>query len=83
MSSSLLWPDYEYIALPLYHQNVKIFGTSPEMIDTADNPFKFSRLLDKIGVDQPKWGELTSFEEARHEVAEGRNTRIKQFHSKL
>ncbi|KAG9004543.1 hypothetical protein FRB90_010873 [Tulasnella sp. 427] len=52
------------IALPLYRQNVKILGTSPEMIDTAENRFKFSRLLDKIGVDQPLWKELTSFDEA-------------------
>ncbi|EJT98255.1 carbamoyl-phosphate synth [Dacryopinax primogenitus] len=52
------------IALPLYRQNVTIFGTSPEMIDTAENRFKFSRLLDKIGVDQPLWKELTSLQEA-------------------
>ncbi|KAF6756698.1 aspartate carbamoyltransferase [Ephemerocybe angulata] len=30
------------IALPLYRQNVKIYGTSPEMIDTAENRYKFS-----------------------------------------
>ncbi|KAJ8582906.1 glutathione synthetase ATP-binding domain-like protein [Rhizopogon salebrosus TDB-379] len=36
------------IALPLYRQNVKIYETSPEMIDTAENRFKFSRLLDEI-----------------------------------
>jgi carbamoyl-phosphate synthase/aspartate carbamoyltransferase len=53
------------ISLPLYRQNVKIFGTSPELIDTAENRYKFSRMLDKIGVDQPLWKELTSFEEAR------------------
>ncbi|RDB22075.1 Protein pyrABCN [Hypsizygus marmoreus] len=52
------------IALPLFRQNVKIYGTSPEMIDTAENRYKFSRLLDAIGVDQPLWKELTSFEEA-------------------
>ncbi|KIM31363.1 hypothetical protein M408DRAFT_64583 [Serendipita vermifera MAFF 305830] len=52
------------IALPLHRQNVKIFGTSPEMIDTAENRFKFSRLLDRIQVDQPQWKELNSFEEA-------------------
>ena len=52
------------IALPLHRQNVKIYGTSPEMIDTAENRFKFSRLLDEIGVDQPLWKELTSFEDA-------------------
>ncbi|KIY73951.1 carbamoyl-phosphate synth [Cylindrobasidium torrendii FP15055 ss-10] len=53
------------IALPLYRENVKIYGTSPEMIDTAENRFKFSRLLDEIGVDQPSWKELSSFSEAR------------------
>ncbi|KAJ1915714.1 Carbamoyl-phosphate synthase [Tieghemiomyces parasiticus] len=53
------------IALPLHRQNVKILGTSPEMIDTAENRYKFSRMLDKIGVDQPRWKELTSFEEAQ------------------
>ncbi|KAF7416241.1 hypothetical protein PC9H_002506 [Pleurotus ostreatus] len=52
------------IALPLYRQNVKIYGTSPEMIDTAENRYKFSRLLDEIGVDQPQWKELTSYDEA-------------------
>jgi carbamoyl-phosphate synthase/aspartate carbamoyltransferase len=52
------------IALPLHRQHVKIYGTSPEMIDTAENRYKFSRLLDEIGVDQPLWKELTSFEEA-------------------
>ncbi|KAL1942304.1 hypothetical protein VTO73DRAFT_6368 [Trametes versicolor] len=54
------------IALPLYRQNVKIYGTSPEMIDTAENRFKFSRLLDDIGVDQPLWKELSSFDEAHN-----------------
>ncbi|TFK51491.1 carbamoyl-phosphate synth [Heliocybe sulcata] len=52
------------IALPLYRQNVRIYGTSPEMIDTAENRYKFSRLLDEIGVDQPSWKELTTVEEA-------------------
>ncbi|KAG5291411.1 carbamoyl-phosphate synthase [Histoplasma ohiense] len=52
------------IALPLYRLNVNILGTSPEMIDTAENRYKFSRLLDHIDVDQPAWKELTSIEEA-------------------
>lgn len=52
------------IALALHRLNVKILGTSPEMIDTAENRFKFSRMLDKIEVDQPRWKELTGFEEA-------------------
>ncbi|KAJ3396538.1 hypothetical protein HDU92_002718 [Lobulomyces angularis] len=53
------------VALPLHRENVKILGTSPEQIDTAENRYKFSRLVDKIGVDQPLWKELTSFEEAK------------------
>lgn len=52
------------IALPLLRENVKILGTSPEMIDRAENRFKFSRMCDKIGVDQPQWKELTSEVEA-------------------
>jgi carbamoyl-phosphate synthase/aspartate carbamoyltransferase len=52
------------IALPLHRMNVKILGTSPEMIDAAENRYKFSRMLDRINVDQPAWKELTSFEEA-------------------
>ncbi|KAM0512055.1 hypothetical protein ACHAPE_009299 [Trichoderma viride] len=53
------------IALPLHRAGVKMLGTSPEMIDTAENRYKFSRMLDRIEVDQPTWKELTSFEEAQ------------------
>ncbi|KAM6520829.1 Carbamoyl-phosphate synthase [Fusarium solani] len=53
------------IALPLHRAGVKVLGTSPEMIDNAENRYKFSRMLDRIEVDQPTWKELTSFEEAR------------------
>lgn len=53
------------IALPLQRENVKILGTSPELIDSAENRYKFSRLLDKIGVDQPLWKELQSIDDAR------------------
>ncbi|KAI4245557.1 MAG: hypothetical protein LQ352_006538 [Teloschistes flavicans] len=52
------------IAIPLHYLNVKVLGTSPEMIDTAENRYKFSRMLDRILVDQPAWKELTSIEEA-------------------
>lgn len=52
------------IALQLHRQNAKILGTSPEMIDSAENRYKFSRMLDKINIDQPAWKELTSLKEA-------------------
>ncbi|CAI8057001.1 CAD protein [Geodia barretti] len=47
------------IAMPLHRQKVKVLGTSPEMVDSAENRFKFSRLLDTIGLEQPRWRELT------------------------
>jgi carbamoyl-phosphate synthase/aspartate carbamoyltransferase len=53
------------IALPLFRANVKILGTSPEDIDKAENRYKFSRLLDRLEVDQPEWKELTSIDEAK------------------
>ena len=53
------------IALSLHRQNVRIFGTSPEQIDGAENRYKFSRMCDTIGVDQPRWKELTSLDESR------------------
>lgn len=53
------------IALPLHRSGVKVLGTSPEMIDNAENRYKFSRMLDRIGVDQPTWKELTSFDKAK------------------
>ena len=54
------------IALPLHRLNVKVLGTSPEMIDNAENRYKFSRMLDRIQVPQPAWKELTSIDEARN-----------------
>ncbi|RKP34416.1 hypothetical protein BJ085DRAFT_39174 [Dimargaris cristalligena] len=53
------------IALRLHENEVNILGTSPVMIDQAENRYKFSQILDNIGVDQPEWKELTSSHEAR------------------
>jgi carbamoyl-phosphate synthase large subunit len=52
------------LVLPLHKSGVKILGTSPQNIDGAENRHKFSQLLDDLGVDQPKWKELTSLEQA-------------------
>jgi carbamoyl-phosphate synthase large subunit len=51
------------LAMRLYRQNIPILGTSPLHIDRAENRFKFSEMLDKMGVDQPEWKELSSLEE--------------------
>ncbi|EDO29083.1 predicted protein, partial [Nematostella vectensis] len=48
----------------------RIFGTSPEYIDNAENRFKFSRLLDNIGILQPQWKELTTVEDDQLKVIE-------------
>jgi carbamoyl-phosphate synthase / aspartate carbamoyltransferase / dihydroorotase len=42
------------IAIDLHRQQARVLGTSPECIDTAENRFKFSRMLDRIGILQPR-----------------------------
>lgn len=51
------------LAMRLHHHRINVLGTSPVSIDQAENRHKFSSLLDEIGVDQPRWKELTSTEE--------------------
>ena len=53
------------IAMDLFRQRAKILGTSPESIDGAENRFKFSRLMDQVGILQPLWKELTDVEAAK------------------
>lgn len=50
------------IAMSLHRQQCRILGTSPEFIDCAENRFKFSRMLDTIGISQPQWKELSDTE---------------------
>uniref|UniRef100_A0A8C3A592 Carbamoyl-phosphate synthetase 2, aspartate transcarbamylase, and dihydroorotase n=1 Tax=Cyclopterus lumpus TaxID=8103 RepID=A0A8C3A592_CYCLU len=52
------------IAMSLHRQQCRILGTSPEFIDCAENRFKFSRMLDTIGISQPQWKELSDTETA-------------------
>ncbi len=51
------------LAMKLYRQQVPILGTSPVSIDRAENRHKFSAMLDTLGIDQPRWAELTSMDE--------------------
>ena len=50
------------LAMRLHHQHVPILGTSAGDIDRAEDRHKFSSMLDEIGVDQPRWKELTSMD---------------------
>jgi len=52
------------LVLPLGKARARILGTTPKDIDRAEDRHKFSGLLDKLGIDQPEWEELTSIEEA-------------------
>lgn len=54
------------IAMSLHRQQCRILGTSPEFIDSAENRFKFSRMLDTIGISQPRWKELSDIEARIH-----------------
>ena len=54
------------IAIDLHRQKVHVLGTSPESIDNAENRFKFSRMLDNIGILQPKWKELQNLQSECH-----------------
>ncbi len=51
------------LAMKLDGQNVPILGTPALKIDNAEDRKKFSSLLDDLGVDQPRWSELTSIED--------------------
>eukprot|EP00658_Telonema_sp_P-2_P000660 TRINITY_DN10240_c0_g1_i3.p1 TRINITY_DN10240_c0_g1~~TRINITY_DN10240_c0_g1_i3.p1 ORF type:complete len:1337 (+),score=396.60 TRINITY_DN10240_c0_g1_i3:228-4238(+) len=52
------------LALPLKGVGVKVLGTDPDMIDSAEDRQKFSAMLDDLAIDQPAWEELTSMESA-------------------
>lgn len=51
------------LAMKLHRQNVPVLGTSPLSIDRAENRHKFSAMLDELCIDQPRWKEMSSFEE--------------------
>ena len=57
------------LAMKLYRQNVPVLGTSPLSIDRAENRHKFSAMLDTLGIDQPRWAEVTSMEEIDEFIA--------------
>ena len=58
------------LALRLDAQRVPILGTSAKSIDNAEDREKFSAMLDRIGVDQPRWRELTSMDDINEFVEE-------------
>ncbi|HCT93957.1 MAG: carbamoyl phosphate synthase large subunit [Bacteroidetes bacterium GWE2_39_28] len=51
------------LALKLDKSGVNLLGTSAKSIDNAEDRHKFSSMLDRLGVDQPRWKELTTLNE--------------------
>lgn len=58
------------LAMRLDAQHVNILGTTAKSIDNAEDREKFSAMLDRIGVDQPRWRELTSLSDINEFVDE-------------
>ncbi len=53
------------LAHPLEQAKVPILGTSPDMIDLAEDRDRFKKLLDRLKLRQPRSGIATSPQEAR------------------
>lgn len=58
------------LAVKLDNAGVRILGTSATSIDNAEDRHKFSSMLDRLGIDQPRWKELTTLNEIDQFVAE-------------
>lgn len=52
------------IVMDLVDMGVPILGTPAEMIDNAENRYKFSRMCDTVAIDQPLWSMVTSLQAA-------------------
>ena len=58
------------LATRLDRAGVPILGTSAKNIDNAEDRHKFSEMLDRLGIDQPRWKELSSIDDIQDFVAE-------------
>lgn len=58
------------LAIKLHSQRIPILGTQAEDIDNAEDRHKFSAMLDELGIDQPRWQELTSLSDIDQFIAE-------------
>ncbi|MBU1000153.1 carbamoyl-phosphate synthase (glutamine-hydrolyzing) large subunit [Patescibacteria group bacterium] len=52
------------LAMSCFQAGYKILGTSPKSIDRAEDRNKFSKLLDKLGIEQPAWQSFKNSDEA-------------------
>ncbi len=53
------------LALPLASEGYQILGTSAQGIDGAEDRHKFSSMLNRLGIDQPEWQQITTLPAAK------------------
>ena len=58
------------LATRLDREGINILGTTASSIDNAEDRHKFSAMLDRLGIDQPRWRELTSMDDIHEFVSE-------------
>ena len=50
----------------LFQQGIRLFGTSATDVDRAENRSKFSKALDQLHIQQPKWQAFSNITEAKN-----------------
>merc|ERR1719277_2605348 len=58
------------LCMDLYNNKVKVLGTCPTDIDSAEDRSKFSALCDANGIVQPAWRTLSTLQEVKSFVSE-------------
>lgn len=58
------------LAVRLDQSGIKILGTQAADIDNAEDRHKFSSMLDRLSIDQPRWKELTTLDDIHQFVDE-------------
>ena len=58
------------LATRLDREGINILGTTASSIDNAEDRHKFSAMLDRLSIDQPRWRELTSMDDIHEFVSE-------------
>jgi carbamoyl-phosphate synthase large subunit len=53
------------LALKLSKNGIKILGTTAEDIDKAEDRYKFSKILDELNIDQPRWCKVENIKKAK------------------
>ncbi|MBI4655716.1 MAG: carbamoyl-phosphate synthase (glutamine-hydrolyzing) large subunit [Elusimicrobia bacterium] len=53
------------LAMRLHKMKVGIPGASAVSIDASENRRKFSAMLDRLGIDQPRWKEMTNLKDIK------------------